>query len=121
VKHFKSFAYALLVASIPVSALMANDADNTKLNKRDQTAHEVSADNQGKNKSDTELTREIRKSVVAQKNFSTYAKNVKIITTQGQVTLKGPVKTEDEKNQIEAFAKQYAGDSKVRNEIEIKQ
>jgi hyperosmotically inducible protein len=120
-KHIKLFAYSILIAGMPLSGLMANDVDNTKLNKRDRSAHELSADNQGKNKSDTELTREIRKSVVAQKSFSTYAKNVKIITTQGEVTLKGPVKNLDEKNQIEAFAKQVAGDSKVKNEIEIKQ
>jgi hyperosmotically inducible protein len=54
------------------------------------------------------------------KSLSTYAHNVKIITQDGQVTLKGPVRSEDEKKAVEAKAAEIAGESKVANELDVK-
>jgi osmotically-inducible protein OsmY len=71
------------------------------------------------NKSDLELTRKIRKSLTDDKTLSTYAKNVKVISRNGKVTLKGPVHTEEEKMKIHGFAKTAAGAENVTNEIEI--
>lgn len=62
----------------------------------------------------------IRKDVVSDKSFSTYAHNVKIIADHGKVTLRGPVRTEDERRSIEAKAVAAAGDGNVTNEITIK-
>ena len=98
-----------------------NQPDNSAVNQRDSAPHEMRAQDQSDSKSDVELTRKIRQAVVAQKDLSTYAKNVKIITSKGQVTLKGPVKDMNEKTQIENLAKQVAGDEKVSNKIEVKQ
>ena len=90
-------------------------ADNTKANKDRGTT----ADQQKEKKSDREITRQIRKAVVADKSLSSYAHNVKIITTNGTVTLRGPVRTEDEKSSIEAKAKAIAGVNDVKNELTI--
>jgi osmotically-inducible protein OsmY len=102
-----------------MSILAWSQADNTKMNKRDGAAKPLSAEQQMENKSDLELTRKIRKSLSDDKSLSTYAKNVKIISRLGHVTLKGPVNSEEEKLKIEKVAKAVAGDMKVNNEIEI--
>src|ERR1700688_1543546 len=83
--------------------------DNTKLNQRDRDASEATADQQKMNASDQELTRKIRRSVMADKSLSTYAHNVKIIAQDGHVTLKGPVRSEDEKKTILSKATAEAG------------
>lgn len=70
-------------------------------------------------KSDRDLARQIRKSVVDDKSLSTYAHNVKILSHDGTVTLRGPVRSEEEKAAIEAKAKSIAGVSAVNNELTV--
>ena len=94
-------------------------ADNTKVNQRDQNANEPTADQQKDNRSDRDITQQIRKSIMKDKSLSTYAHNVKIITQNGQVTLKGPVRSDDEKQAIEATATQIAGPNKVNNQLDV--
>src|SRR5438132_892275 len=65
------------------------------------------------------LTRHIRRAIVQDKQLSTYAHNVKIITEQGQVTLKGPVRTADEKQAVEAKATESADAGHVRSEVSV--
>lgn len=93
--------------------------DNTKMNQRDRDKNAPTADQQKMNSNDRELTRKIRSAIHDDKSLSTYAHNIKIIAQDGKVTLKGPVRTEDEKNAIEAKAKAVAGDSNVINQIEV--
>ena len=95
-------------------------ADNTKQNTRDRNASEPTADNQKDNQTDRKLTQEIRRAIVKDKTLSTYAHNVKIVTQGGMVTLKGPVRSEEEKQSVEAKAKQIAGDDKVNSELRVK-
>jgi hyperosmotically inducible periplasmic protein len=95
-------------------------ADNTKVNQRDQSASEPTADQQKDNRSDRDITQQIRKAIVKDKSLSSYAHNVKIITQNGQVTLKGPVRSDDEKQTIEAKASQIAGPGKVTDELDVK-
>lgn len=95
-------------------------ADNTKQNTRDRNASEPTADNQKDNQTDRKLTQEIRRAIVKDKSLSTYGHNVKIIAQGGMVTLKGPVRSDEEKQSIEAKAKQIAGDDKVTSELQIK-
>jgi hyperosmotically inducible periplasmic protein len=95
-------------------------ADNTKTNERDRSANEPTADQQKDNRSDRDITQQIRQSIVKDKSLSTYAHNVKIITQHGQVTLKGPVQSEDEKKAIETKATEVAGENKVSNELNVK-
>jgi osmotically-inducible protein OsmY len=95
--------------------------DNTKVNQRDRAAGEVTADQQKMNLPDRELTRQIRRSIIADKSLSSYAHNVKIISQNGLVTLKGPVKSDDEKRIIVAKAVAVAGSSdKVTDQISVK-
>ena len=98
----------------------ATKPDNTKVNKRDRSKSEPTADQQKENKSDRTITRNIRRAVVKDKSLSTYAHNVKIISENGMVTLKGPVRSEDEKKTIEAKATEVAGAGKVKNELSVK-
>ena len=93
--------------------------DNTKVNTRDRAKGAVTADQQKENAGDRELTQKIRKSLMADKALSTYAHNVKVVAQGGQVTLKGPVRTEEEKRNVEAKAVEVAGAGHVVNEISI--
>jgi hyperosmotically inducible periplasmic protein len=65
------------------------------------------------------MTRDIRRAIMSDKQLSTYAHNVKIITQQGQVTLKGPVRSDDEKRAIEAKATEIAGVGHVKSEVSV--
>jgi hyperosmotically inducible periplasmic protein len=107
----------LLAASVGIGYLAAQQApDNTSQNK-DQAG--PTADNQKMNPADRELTQKIRKSIHQDKSLSTYAHNIKIITQDGKVTLRGPVRSEDEKNNLQAKAIAVAGDGNVTNQLEI--
>ena len=90
--------------------------DNTKKNK-DQTA--PTADQQKVNLTDRVITQKIRKAVHDDTSLSTYAHNIKIITQDGKVTLRGPVRSEDEKNNLQAKAVTVAGQENVSNQLEI--
>ena len=94
--------------------------DNTKVNERDRSPNEPTADQQKNNRSDRDITQQIRQSIMKDKSLSTYAHNVKIVTQDGQVTLKGPVRSDEEKKAIEAKATEVAGDGKVTSELNIK-
>ena len=61
----------------------------------------------------------VRKSIVDDKSLSTYAHNVKIIAQDGKVTLKGPVRSESERQAIEQKATEVAGVGNVKNELTI--
>jgi len=90
--------------------------DNTKQNK-DQT--KPTADEQNINPADRSITQKIRKAIHEDTTLSTYAHNVKIITQDGKVTLRGPVRSEEEKSNIEAKAVAVAGQGNVTNQLEI--
>ena len=94
-------------------------ADNTKMNQRDRNANEPTADQQKENTNDRQLTAQIRRAIVKDKSLSTTAHNVKIISQNGAVTLKGPVKSEEEKQTIESKATEIAGSGKVDNELQV--
>ena len=94
--------------------------DNTKMNAQDRDKASPTADQQKDNRSDREITQQIRQSLVKDKSLSTYGHNVKVITQNGQVTLKGPVRSDDEKKAIEAKATEVAGENKVTSELNIK-
>jgi osmotically-inducible protein OsmY len=94
-------------------------ADNTKVNQRDRNQSEPTADQQKENSNDRELARQIRRAVVKDKSLSTDAHNVKIIAQNGSVTLKGAVKSDEEKQAIESKASEIAGAGKVTNELQV--
>ena len=107
-------------AQEPAVQQPAAAADNTKMNQRDQSKNEPTADQQKETRNDRDITQQIRQSIMKDKSLSTYAHNVKIITLDGQVTLKGPVRSESEKQTIESKATEVAGVNKVTNDLNVK-
>jgi hyperosmotically inducible periplasmic protein len=94
--------------------------DNTANNKGDNKKGAMTADNQKEATADRELAKKIRKSIAGDSSLSSYAHNVKVIVRDGMVILKGPVKSEDEKNAVGAKANDIAGADKVQNELTVK-
>jgi len=97
-----------------------NDAkpDNTGVNARDRNdAHKTPID-QNENQKDIDITASIRKQIV-DGDFSTNGKNCKVITQDGHVTLRGPVKSMEEKDRIGEIARSVAGATKVDNQLEV--
>jgi len=107
------------VAVLAMASALAQAPDNTKINKRDDVKNPVTADKQSNNKADLDLVRKIRQEITQDKSLSTYARNVKIITRDGMTTLRGPVKSDAEKQTIEAVAKRLTGAGKVESHLEI--
>jgi len=95
------------------------DADDTAKNARDQNGTTLTPLDQGTSDRDVAITRQIRKAVVAQEGLSTNAKNVKIITTNGVVTLRGPVKSASEKDVVVSLASKASGVERVDDQTEI--
>jgi len=96
------------------------DADNTKVNKRDRAKSEPTADQAKDNTQDRDTMRKIRKALVDDKSLSTYAHNVKVIAQHGKVTLKGPVRSEEEKQTVVTKATDIAGAGNVTDELTVK-
>src|SRR5258706_7955195 len=104
----------------PVDQSSQAAPDNTAKNQRDRNQPEPTADKQNENKPDRELARQIRQALVKDKSLSTYAHNIKVIAQNGEVTLKGPVKSAEEKQAIEAKAAEVAGGpDRIKSEIEV--
>jgi hyperosmotically inducible protein len=116
--HNRYLGAGLLACSLAFASItLAQEPDNSKTNKQAG----ATADQQRNNLSDRDLTKNIRKAIVADKSLSTYAHNVKVISQNGSVTLKGPVRSEDEKKTIVAKAVEVAGSSdKVTDELTVK-
>ena len=114
-----SFAVVAALFVPLVSAGAQTPPDNTKVNTRDRSKGAVTADQQKESTADREITRRIRRALMDDKTLSTYAHNVKVIAQDGQVTLKGPVRTEEEKKTVEAKATEVAGAGHVTNQISI--
>ena|ERR1700674_1357721 len=111
------FTGAWIVIAIP--AIAQTPPDNTKVNTRDRAPGAVTADQQKNNAGDREITRKIRQSLMKDKALSRYAHNVKVIAQDGQVTLKGPVRSDDEKRTVEAKATEVAGAGHVTNDMSV--
>jgi hyperosmotically inducible periplasmic protein len=108
----------LLFCTAP--AVHAQAPDNTGVNKADQNSSAPTADNGKNNASDRTLMKNIRRDILRDKSLSTDAHNIKVIASGGKVTLRGPVKSEDEKKAIEEHATKYAGPGNVTNELAVK-
>ena len=103
----------------PPSQTATVPADNTGRNERDRNDATKTAGDQSESEADRTISQNIRKAVTSDDSVSTNGKNVKIITVDGVVTLRGPVKSEKEKTNIGAKAQQVAGVKRVDNQLEI--
>lgn len=119
----KPAAVMLFIGGLAVSVASAHaqgyPADNSGKNVRDRSETAVTSGDQSNTQADLNITQEIRKAVMADKELSTNAHNVKIITANGVVTLRGPVKSAEEKANIGAKAQHAAGVTRVDNQLEI--
>jgi osmotically-inducible protein OsmY/sporulation protein YlmC with PRC-barrel domain len=96
------------------------NTDNTGRNVRDRDDRTLTPFDQGNSKADTDTTAQIRKGITADKTMSVNARNVKVITNKGQVTLRGPVNTAEESRLIGDIANLIAGLDNVDNQLEVK-
>ena len=110
-----------LLAPTAIDAAQSHAPDNTAVSKRDRDSQLPTADQAKNNRSDRNLAKQIRRDVVHDKSLSTYGHNVKIIANNGKVTLRGPVRSGDEKQAIEGYARKYAGAGNVTNELTVKE
>lgn len=95
------------------------DADNTKKNARDRDSGAVTPTDQGNSAADLEMTQKIRQAIVGAESLSSNARNIKIITRDGAVTLRGPVADEAEKARVVALVKGVTGQAPVDVQIEV--
>jgi len=118
--------YLSIISSLalPLLGLAADapnvNADNTGINQRDRTEQTLTPGDQSTASTDLKLTQTIRKAIIKAKSLSMTAKNVKVITINGKVTLRGPVNTEEEKMRIAHMAQSVAGKTQVENRLEVK-
>ncbi len=119
----KQLTLSLLCVSVFTLAAIAQDtpaADNTKKNQRDRSGETKTSGDQSNSSQDVKITAAIRRAVVRDHSLSMTAKNVKIITANGMVTLRGPVKSDAEKAKIVELAQSAAGNAKINNQLEVK-
>jgi hyperosmotically inducible protein len=116
----RSLLSASMLVGLSGVATFAQAPDNTKVNERDRSTSQPTADQAKNTLSDREIMQKIRKAVVSDKSLSTYGHNVKIVSENGKVTLKGPVHTDEERKNIEAKAVEVAGSGNVNNMLAVK-
>jgi hyperosmotically inducible periplasmic protein len=119
----KQIILTLLCVSVFTLSAIAQDtaaADNTKKNERDRSGETTTSGDQSNSQQDVKITAAIRRAVVGDHSLSATAKNVKIITANGLVTLRGPVKNDAEKAKIAELAQSAAGNAKINNQLEVK-
>lgn len=119
-QYYMAFLCVLLCAcEADKSKPIPSDVTNTGRNVRDRNPQAMTSGDQSENEVDRTITQKIRQAVVAEENFSTNAKNIKIITVNGIVTLRGPVNSEEEKNEIARIASSVAGVKNIDNYLEV--
>jgi len=112
--------FCLSLFTLSAIAQDTPDADNTQKNERDRSGETQTSGDQSNSKDDVNTTAAIRRAVVKDDSLSATAKNVKIITANGLVTLRGPVKNDAEKAKIAELAQSAAGNAKINNQLEVK-
>jgi osmotically-inducible protein OsmY len=119
----KKITISLFCLSLFTLSALAQDtpaADNTSKNQRDRSGETRTSGDQSNSSEDVKITATIRRAIVKDHSLSSTAKNVKIITADGTVTLRGPVKNEAEKTKIAELAQSSAGNAKIDNQLEVK-
>jgi hyperosmotically inducible periplasmic protein len=127
-KLTKSIKRTLLVVAtvtaLSMAAVAADDKtnpDNTAINNRDRSGETDTSGDQSNNSADLKITQAVRRALMQDNQLSTTAKNIKVITANGQVTLRGPVNTAQEKAKIDQIVKSAAGGARIVDELDIKE
>lgn len=116
---------ALAYLSVFGLAALASDnekakPDNTTINQRDRSGKTSTSGDQSNSSADLKTTQAIRQALMKDGELSTSAKNIKVITANGQVTLRGLVKTAQEKSKIDQLAKSAAAGAQIDNQVDVK-
>lgn len=117
------------LSAVSLTAIAADDkskadntaVDNTAVNERDRSNETKTSGDQSNSAADLKITQAIRQALMKDGELSTTAKNIKVITTNGQVTLRGPVKTAQEKAKIAQLARSAAGDVQIVDQLDVKE
>jgi hyperosmotically inducible protein len=94
--------------------------DNTATNERDRAGETETSGDQSNSSADLKITQAIRRALMKDSELSTTAKNIKVITANGQVTLRGPVKTAQEKAKVDRIARSAAGRARIDDQLDVK-
>src|SRR5437762_10623608 len=111
------------VSIISLTAVAANEkanAGDTALNQRDRSGETKTSGDQSNSSADLKITQAVRQALMKDGELSTTAKNIKVITANGQVRLRGPVKTAQEKARVTQIAKSAAGGAQVDDQLDVK-
>ena len=111
------------LSAVSLAALAGNEkakSDNTATNERDRSGETKTSGDQSNSSADLKTTQAIRQALMKDGELSTTAKNIKVITANGHVTLRGPVKTAQEKAKIDQLAKSAAGGAQIDNQLDVK-
>jgi hyperosmotically inducible periplasmic protein len=111
------------ISSLSLAATASDDeqtkADNTATNERDRSGETQTSGDQSNNSADLKITQAIRQALMKDGDLSTTAKNIKVITENGQVTLRGPVKNVQEKARVNQLAKSAAGGAHIVDQLDV--
>jgi hyperosmotically inducible periplasmic protein len=110
------------VTGLSLAAMAADEktkADNTATNERDRSGETKTSGDQSNNSADFKITQAIRQALMKDGELSTTAKNIKVITENGQVTLRGPVKNVQEKARVDQLAKSAAGGARIVDQLDV--
>jgi hyperosmotically inducible protein len=111
------------LSAVSLAAIAADDKtkpDNTAINERDRSDETKTSGDQSNTSTDLKTTQAIRQALMKDGELSTTAKNIKVITANGHVILRGPVKTAQEKAKIDQLAKSAAGGAQIDNQLDVK-
>ncbi len=112
------------LSALSLAALAADNEkakpDNTATNERDRSGETKTSGDQSNNSADLRITQAIRRALMKDRELSTTAKNIKVVTANGQVTLRGPVKTVQEKAKVDQIARSAAGGAQIDDQLEVK-
>ena len=111
------------LCAITLAAPAADDkttADNTAMNKRDRSGETQTSGDQSNSSADLKITQAIRQTLMKDSELSAAAKNIKIITNKGHVTLRGPVKNAQERAKVDHLARSAAGHAKIDDQLDVK-
>ena len=112
------------LSALSLAAFAADDEkakpDNTETNERDRSGETKTSGDQSNSSADLKITQAIRRALMKDRELSTTAKNIKVITANGQVTLRGPVKTAQEKARVDQIAKSAAGGAQIDDQLDVK-
>ena len=112
------------LSALSLAAFAADDEkakpDNTATNERDRSGETQTSGDQSNSSADLKITQNIRRALMKERELSTMAKNIKVVTANGQVTLRGPVKTAQEKAKVDQIARSAAGGAQIDDQLEVK-